>query len=168
MNDSLSWLNPNLEARESESHGYGVFARQNIAINQWLAVFGGHIMKLADEPAGNYAMQIADDLVIGSPSIALNDPAEFFNHSCNPNSGLKGQILLVALRDILAGEQVCFDYAMTLNLANHCFACHCGSSHCRGVVTGEDWKLPELQQRYDGYFSWYIQEKINRLRMGAK
>jgi len=31
---------------------------------------------------------------------------------------------------------------------------------CRGKVTFNDWKIPEIQKRYDGYFSWYLQEKI--------
>jgi hypothetical protein len=29
-------------------------------------------------------------------------------------------------------------------------------------VSGEDWKLPELQQRYRGYFSLYIENKIEQ------
>jgi hypothetical protein len=38
------------------------------------------------------------------------------------------------------------------------------SSQCRGTVTGYDWKIPELQERYDGYFSLYLQDKINVAR----
>lgn len=168
MTDLVSWLNPKLEERQSGSFGRGVFARQGVAKNERLAVLGGYIMKLADEPAGDHALQIDDDLVIGIPYPTSSDPAEFINHSCNPNAGMRGQIVLVALRDIAADEQICFDYAMVLNLPPYRLTCRCGSLSCRGVVTGEDWKLPELQQRYEGYFSWYLQEKINRLRMGAR
>lgn len=168
MNDRISWLNPKLEARENGNRDFGVFARINILKDERLAVFGGYVMLVGGEPAGDYALQIADDLVIGMPSPTTSDPAEFFNHSCDPNAGLHGQIFLVAMRDIKAEEQVCFDYAMVIHLATYRFPCRCGSSCCRGVVTGEDWKLQELQQRYAGYFSWYLQEKINRLRMGAR
>jgi hypothetical protein len=31
-------------------------------------------------------------------------------------------------------------------------------------VTGDDWRKPDLQRKYDGYFSWFIQRRINRLR----
>jgi hypothetical protein len=31
-----------------------------------------------------------------------------------------------------------------------------------GVITDNDWQRPELQARYDGYFSWFLQEKINQ------
>lgn len=72
-------------------------------------------------------------------------------------------MFLVAMRDIEAGEQVCFDYGMVVSCAYH-LDCQCGSSICRGVVTGNDWRLPELQARYEGYFQWYLQEKINALR----
>lgn len=38
--------------------------------------------------------------------------------------------------------------------------CSCGAPNCRKVITEHDWKLPDLQQRYRGYFSQYLQEKI--------
>ena len=31
---------------------------------------------------------------------------------------------------------------------------------CRGLITGGDWKRPELQERYAGFFSSYITRKI--------
>jgi hypothetical protein len=34
-------------------------------------------------------------------------------------------------------------------------------------VTGEDWKRPELWARYDGYFSAYLQKRIEALKRGA-
>ena len=168
MNNHLSWLNSKLEARESKNLNYGVFARKNVVKGERLAVFGGHVMDVKDEPDGDHTLQIADDLVIGCPSATTSEPAEFFNHSCDPNAGLRGQIYLVALRDINAEEQICFDYAMVLNLASYRFTCCCGSSNCRNVVTGEDWKRADLQERYDGHFSWYLQEKINQLRASCE
>jgi hypothetical protein len=35
--------------------------------------------------------------------------------------------------------------------------CSCGASECRKV----DWRLPELQRRYAGYFSRYIADRFN-------
>ena len=35
----------------------------------------------------------------------------FLNHSCEPNVGIQGQIVFVALRGVAAGEELTLDYA---------------------------------------------------------
>ncbi len=96
------------------------------------------------------------------------EDAFFFNHSCEPNAGIKGQIFLVAMRDIEPDEEVTFDYAMCLHrvegLPPYRLECLCSYDNCRKIITDDDWKLSELQKKYDGWFSWYLQEKIDRLR----
>ena len=83
------------------------------------------------------------------------------NHSCVPNAGLSGQIGLVALRDIRAGEEVCYDYAMSdASPLTMGFACACGEPGCRGRVEADDWARPELQRRYAGYVSPYLARRI--------
>ena len=67
------------------------------------------------------------------------------------------------MRDIEAGEEVCFDYAMSDGEPYDEFDCQCGTPLCRGQVTGNDWQRPELQKRYDGYFSPYLQARIFHL-----
>jgi hypothetical protein len=42
--------------------------------------------------------------------------------------------------------------------------CQCGAVNCRGTITGVDWKKPEIQRKYDGYFSWFIQRRIDAAR----
>jgi len=37
----------------------------------------------------------------------------FSNHSCEPNIGVQGQIVFVAIRDIAAGEELTHDWATT-------------------------------------------------------
>ena len=134
-----------------------------------LAILGGHVMRVEDEPVfandrGDLAMQIHDNFVLGAKFPEEIEDADSFNHCCEPNAGFQGHLFLVAMRDIEAGEQVCFDYAMVLNKADYRFSCICGVANCRRVVTGEDWKMPELQSRYDGWFQWYLQEKIKMER----
>ena len=85
----------------------------------------------------------------------------FINHSCDPNVGFRGQVVYVAMRPIRAGEELCHDYAMERS-DDYELECHCGSTLCRGMVTGEDWKSPELQQRYGRYFSIYLRCKFER------
>jgi len=99
-------------------------------------------------------------------------PQHYVNHFCAPNAGFKGQIFMVAMRSILAGEEVTYDYAMVMhsNPESDTFftmKCHCGQPNCRKIVTEDDWQIPELQHRYDGYFQWYLQEKINKIRQGS-
>jgi hypothetical protein len=158
-------MNPKLEVRESNLGGRGVFAREDIAADKLLAVFGGRILKASDE-VGDWSLQVSEELVIDIP-LEENDPANYFNHSCDPNAGIKGQILLVAMRAIAMGEEVTFDYAMVLYPSSGCppyrMECRCRSPHCRGVITDDDWRIPDIQRRYDGWFSWYLQEKIHHI-----
>jgi hypothetical protein len=167
-----SWLHPDLEKRNSTKHGGGIFARADIRKGERLAIFGGKIM-LIDEmyelpvEMQGYTMQIEERLVIG-PASPVPEDTDFFNHSCDPNSGFKGQVFLVAMRDIVAGEEITFDYAMTVSASLgsdmvFCMECACGCPGCRKTITEDDWKLPELRVRYKGYFSQYIQEKIEAL-----
>lgn len=68
------------------------------------------------------------------------------------------------MRDIEPGEEVCYDYAMTDASEYDTIECACGSPHCRGRITGRDWRKPEIARRYDGFFSPYIQARIDRRR----
>jgi hypothetical protein len=68
------------------------------------------------------------------------------------------------MRDIGPGEEITFDYAMSDGSGYDEFACACGAATCRGRVTGEDWRLPALWRRYEGYFSPYLQRRIDTLR----
>jgi hypothetical protein len=65
----------------------------------------------------------------------------------------------VALRDISPGEELTHDWATTDD-DDYAMACRCGAPVCRGVITGKDWRKKELQQKYLGMFSWYLQQKI--------
>ena len=43
--------------------------------------------------------------------IELHPPYIYFNHSCNPNSGLRGKNKLIAIKKIMPGEEINFDYS---------------------------------------------------------
>ena len=68
------------------------------------------------------------------------------------------------MRDIKAGEELNFDYAMCDGSAYDEFDCYCGAEHCRGRVTGDDWRNPELWEKYDGFFSPYLALRIERVK----
>lgn len=63
------------------------------------------------------------------------------------------------MRDVEAGEELTLDYAMMDDCDGE-MACNCGTAACRKIVTGQDWRRPELQQKYRGYFSIYLQKRI--------
>jgi hypothetical protein len=162
-----SYLSPKCEGRYIAEHDMnGVFALQPIKKGELIAVFGGIVCDdLAFEamPAVNrmLSIQVEEGLYLVPDHIGQGD---YFNHSCNPNVGLSGQIALVAMRDIAPGEHVCFDYAMSDCNDYDEFDCRCGAPNCRGRVTANDWKLRELQERYAGYFAPHIERQIKKLR----
>jgi hypothetical protein len=162
----LTYRSPKTEVRSSPIHGRGLFARTAIAAGEIVAVKGGHVLTGAQwaaiEPTlGPAEIQIADDLFVAPVRADHRDGSMLYtNHSCDPNLAIQGQIVLVAMRDVAPGEELTIDWATTDDGA-HELACRCGSPRCRGVVTGKDWMKPELQERYRGWFCWFLQRKID-------
>ena len=167
----VHYLSPRLEARRiPHKGGMGVFTRAPVGRGDLLAIWGGRVIPVEEvrqvsEALRHYVIQIEEGLFL-TPSDPT-EPAEYFNHSCDPSAGLSGQIALVAMRDIGTGEEVCFDYAMSDCHPLFDFDCECGSPLCRGRVGAEDWRDPVLQQRYAGYFSPYLQRRIDALHQEA-
>jgi hypothetical protein len=163
-----SYLAPSLMGMDCpEKGGKAVIALRDIPAGTLLVVWGGSVLtrvQLEALPADRrLVLQVDDDAFLLSDT---EGPADWVNHSCEPNAGLRGQISLVALRLIQRGEEVCFDYAMSDGCDYDNFECHCGASRCRGMVTGHDWQLPELRERYEGYFSPYLERRFRGIDPG--
>lgn len=156
-----SFISPKAQkGLQSRIHGRGLFAIDAFKKGEIVAVKAGEILtqkQLAAVSTKFHAeMQIADDLFIAP--ITEDDYAKSMmclNHSCNPNLGMRGDIVFVAMRDIRAGEELTIDYAVMDN-ASSSFLCICGSKECRKEITGKDWQKKEIQEKYKGYFSAYI------------
>lgn len=165
----VSYHSPKTEVRGSEIDGRGVFARNRIAQGEVVLVKGGHIfdgsqLKEIGKTLGPAEIQIDEDLYIGPVSQEEREGAMLFlNHSCDPNVGVKGQIIFVAMRDIEPGEELTQDWAMTDDDDSTNMTCNCGRPNCRGAITGKDWMNHELQEKYRGYMSWYIEQKIQKI-----
>ncbi len=163
----FSYLSPKLESRPHHQKGTcGIFACEPIQKGELLTLWGGKILAVdeLDRDMPNFTqqvLQIEEGLYLMAPDL---EPSDCFNHSCNPNAGMTGQIGLVAMRDIALDEEICLDYAMCDGSDYDEFECSCGSANCRGRVTGEDWRRPELWERYDGYFMPYLQRRIAALK----
>lgn len=164
-----TYRSPKIELRENTLAGRGVVAVEDISRDEIVAIKAGNIVTRDEigavtRDAGDFALQIDDDFYIAPRTPAeADDMSVYINHSCDPNVGFRGQIVYVAMRDIAAGEELCHDYAMERS-DDYSLDCRCGSPLCRGKVSGEDWKLPELQARYGDYFSIYLQRKFQEDR----
>lgn len=161
-------MNEKLEVRDTLKKGKGVFAKSEIPAGERLAIFGGVILTLEEESLlpkkfQDTGLQIAENFVITTKD--KKEDTDCFNHSCEPNAGFNGQLFLVAMKDIVSGDEIVFDYAMVLYNGNedvpYALDCECGSPACRGVITTNDWTIPELRSRYAGYFQDYLERKIH-------
>jgi SET domain len=83
------------------------------------------------------------------------------NHSCDPNLGWADDSTLVALRDITEDDELTVDYATAMCDPDFVMMCHCETYRCRQVIEGTDWRIPQLQKRYAGWFAPSVQRKID-------
>ena len=118
--------------------GDGVFALSNIKKGTLIRIMSGKRMTsegveaaierglvCADDP-----FQIDEDLFIKLDRIPY-----LFNHSCDPNAGIRHVDELFALRDISKGEQITYDYSTTV--CTHSvwqMECRCGAPACRKSI----------------------------------
>jgi hypothetical protein len=114
------------------------------------------VKKLREKTGSLRGLQVSDDflLTVARPEEAM------FNHSCEPNLGLSGPIIIVAMRDIQPGEEVFFSYFFS-DTNFEPFACNCGAKSCRKIVKPTGWNDDlDFQKKYARYFSPYLQEKF--------
>lgn len=168
---TLSYRSPKTEVRPSPIHGKGLFAAQSIKAGEIVAVKGGFVLSRAqweelEKELGSAEVQISEELFIAPIEQSQREGAMvYLNHSCEPNCAIAGQIVFIAMRDIACNEELTHDWATTDDL-DYEMDCRCGTSACRGKISGKDWMRPELQKKYKGWFCWFIQRKIDRLSIG--
>lgn len=171
-----SWLSEKCRVIPSTVEGTGVVAISPIAEGELVAVWGGKIYTSAEiEELGQHhkrfrkaAVSIAPNLLLGGFTVHDDtDDTENLNHSCDPNVGVVGQVVLVARRSIGVGEELTFDYD-TVETADTPFECRCGARECRRIIAGSSWKNPAFRQAHAGYLSWNVQEAIRRAERGEQ
>jgi len=163
MSDHTTYSAPGLRVVTLQSLGRGVVAERAFARGEVIAVWRGPTITAREAVnlpthERDQLLQVDDDAFIHSDEELVT--VDFINHSCDPNCGFSDGATLVAMREILPGEAVTFDYAMSDTNSFIAFECRCGSSSCRGQMSGNDWKLPQLQQRYAGWFAPHVARLI--------
>lgn len=167
MPPKQDWINPKIEIKDTENRGKGMFATEIIFSGEAVIVWGGNYVnkEKADRAklAGKLVMQF-DENLFSIEDRGASD-AYFINHSCEPNVWMKDAFTLEAMRDIVPGEELTADYVLWETDENKIskWKCQCGSPKCRHLVTGKDWQISELQDKYKGHFLPLIEKRIKNL-----
>jgi SET domain-containing protein len=132
-------LSEGVEVRASEIAGRG-----------WFAV--------ADLPAGTVVARLDPEPPDGE-RVDIRGIA-FPNHSCDPNVGWVDAGTLATMTHVAAGAELVTDYAMSIVDADWFLRCHCPSYRCRQMVEGSDWQIPQLRQRYAGWWAPAVQRRV--------
>jgi len=148
--DRLAWtgatVSTRLAAGRSRIHGWGVFAQSPHKAGDFVVEYIGVVLR---NPVANrreereYASSVVGTgtymFSTGASVIdatAAGNVAQLINHSCEPNCfsrivGQTGRVVICALRDIQAGEELSYDYRFC---GDEVLVCKCGSAKCRGTV----------------------------------
>lgn len=138
------------EVRQSPVHGNGVFARRAIEAGERIIEYRGERIswdeatRRAAERGGpinhTFYFSLADGRVIDGGK--RGNDARWINHACEPNCEAyedEGRVYIHALRDIDAGEELNYNYALIYDerhtpALKRLFACRCGTPACSGTM----------------------------------
>lgn len=136
--------------RSSAVHGRGAFARVAIPAGTRLIEYAGRRLTPAQAEAlypdddgtapHTFLFAIDDDVVVDAG--VGGNAARWLNHSCDPNCDVvveDGRLWVETIRDVAPGEELAYDYGLTLPTrhtpaAKRRFPCRCGAAACRGTM----------------------------------
>ncbi|MDB5264592.1 MAG: nuclear protein [Parcubacteria group bacterium] len=96
-----------------------------------------------------------------------NAPNQYLNHSCNPNSGIKGTVTMVALKDIREGEEITVDYSIIEGDDLWEMPCSCGEANCRKVIRSIRYIPNEQFKKYLPYVPTYFKKLYLKHQQGT-
>ncbi|MCS7484520.1 GNAT family N-acetyltransferase [Umezawaea endophytica] len=155
-----SWLTPKAEVRDSPIEGLGLFATEPIAAGEVVLRLGGRLIDDTDLAA---LTPPYSSLTVGVACHLLLDPAHpvrYGNHSCDPTLWHVDATTVVARTRVRVGTELTLDYATHTGVESWRMPCRCGSSACRGSVSGADWRLPDLRHAYGDHWSPPLLDRI--------
>lgn len=135
---------PSFLAIQKSRFGKGLFTTKNIAANTIICAVTGPVLSFQQtvelSERESHCLQISHDKYI-----LCDSPFLYSNHSCEPNCALNARLELFALRDLLKGEELFWDYSTSMLERHWTMGCVCGAPHCRKLITDFD-LLPESIQ----------------------
>lgn len=161
------WLHPAVAVRTSYIAGRGLVATRDVAPGTVVTRFGGRLVtdeELVDLIAASDAY--VDTLSLDADMNLVLPPgtdAGLGNHGCEPHLWWEDPFSLVTRRPIAAGDELLVDYGTITDDAGFRMPCRCGAALCRGVVTGRDWQLAELRDRYGDRWAPGLRRRIAAL-----
>lgn len=155
-------MKKDLYLSNSKIAGRGVFTRKAFRKGEITFILKGNVKKLY--------VKSSKDSAIGPNWVGLNkgiwiDPdglAQYLNHSCDPNMGIKGKVIFVALRNIKPNEELTFDYSTTEDDIFWKFKCNCGARKCRKVLYSIQYLPKPVFEKYLPYVPTYFQKVYNK------
>lgn len=160
------WFTEGLEVRCSGVHGQGLFTKKCFNLGSDILRMGGCLFHISARKSSNVmpstTTALSEEVLLAEPPAGSKDFSDYLNHSCNPNIGFRDALSIIAIKDIIAGEELTIDYSFfecdsTWKLKN---TCNCGAHCCRKVVTGEDWKTINPSDKQFKYYSPFIKRRI--------
>ena len=129
--------------KKSSIHGFGGFAKRDIPSGTTVIEYLGEKIGKAEsarrcEQNNVFIFSLNEQHDIDGN--VLWNPARLLNHSCAPNAEAQyseDRIWLVAIRDILAGEEITFNYGFDLDNYRD-YPCDCGAPNCVGFMVAEE------------------------------
>jgi hypothetical protein len=144
---------PGLERFMTAKKGWGVRARQSIAKSTLILEYTGEICSAAEferrmlvrYKGDNHHYCLAMDNKIMIDAHRAGSECRFVNHSCAPNCEMQKwsvqglpRMGVFALKDILPGEEICYDYNFSLFNSDEGQECRCGAKECWGIIGGKN------------------------------
>lgn len=150
MNQPPSSGGRRLQVRRSGVHGKGVYATRPLAAGERLIEYTGERISWPealdrhphDPSQPDHTFYFALDTGEVIDGAYGGNTARWINHGCDPNceaDEVDGRVYIHALRDIAAGEEINYDYGLTMDerytpALKKRFQCLCGSPACRGTL----------------------------------
>ena len=157
-----------VEVRPSAIQGLGVFARRSFRPGDRIRRLNVIREVTARSPVREDLGERLDHCAYPNGKVVLlGIPDRHLNHSCDPNAYElfeDDSSFIVARRDIRAGEEITLDYNINISEGTR-WPCRCGSTRCRGEVSGDFFRLPEEWQREYRPFlaNWFVERHRDRL-----
>lgn len=162
--------NKNFVVKDTKKYGRGIFASRNIAKGEVIHIMRGKKMGVFEtwKRILQGKVRVDDPLQIGMRThMILDSTSRLFNHSCDPNAGIRKNTELFALKDILNGGEITFDYSLTSSPTDSwSMKCQCGAKICRKII-GDIRSVPKKRLAYYkqlGALQTYMKKLLNRIK----